>query len=233
MPPTLLLAEKKKKHAWTVKEKIAAINMFKQNNNKSLTCRLKGCEPNQLRKWLQHEQELRNMPNDAKRRVGAGRKPLLSKSQEDAVYTDYKNHRRNKRRITTKFIRALALSTIPNGSTIKFHASRGWYRRFSKRHNLTRRKATKKSLHKMTDVSRKDKVFKYILAVHEEIEKHSLDILKNNWNIDQTRVFMDMTGNFTVADKGASFVEVGTNGGEKEGVTITLGANAAGDKLNY
>jgi hypothetical protein len=50
---------KLKRRQWSFREKLQATSTFEKNNNKYQTCKIHGCTPSQLRKWLVIEDQLK------------------------------------------------------------------------------------------------------------------------------------------------------------------------------
>jgi hypothetical protein len=49
---------KRKRHQWTVSEKLNAVTRFEKNNSKRQTAKETGCATKQLRKWIMNKSEL-------------------------------------------------------------------------------------------------------------------------------------------------------------------------------
>ena len=109
-----------------------------------------------------------------------------------------------------------------------FVASKGWYEKFAKRHNL--------SLRRKTSVAQKDpdqliaKLVAYVLRVRRLRVEHEFELF-NIIAMDETPVWSDMVSNTTIDVTGVKTVTLKTTGHEKCRVSVCFSAKADGTKL--
>jgi len=103
--------------------------------------------PSTLRNWRKTVQEGKELPKGAKRRCGAGRKPILSENEEEELVDWVQEWRNRGAPIDTQILRTKALELTPDktyGKEAKpFKATSGWSKRFLDRHDLVARVPTR------------------------------------------------------------------------------------------
>ena len=68
-----------KRRQWSIQEKLTALTTLETNKNKYQTCKIHGCSPSQLRKWLSIQDELKAV---AKQKKGAFFSPSSTMDNE-------------------------------------------------------------------------------------------------------------------------------------------------------
>jgi len=101
-----------------------------------------------------------------------------------------------------------------NGTSFK--GSDGCFDKFCKRNRLSRRKITTSGFPSEINVCIDEFKFNPTKIVH----------------MDETSMYMDMTGSYTFETIGTKRVEAGTTGKEKTRLSCAYSANAAGNKLD-
>jgi hypothetical protein len=145
-----------KRRAWTVQEKLNAINDFKKCKNISQVSRQHHCDRKQLREWLKKEEQLllikkQRHGKKLKRLKGGGAKTCYKKLDQQLInwFTSKRTHpddEKSKAPSEIKKERITFKSLVRQGEKICLslkiqpYPSKMWFRRFLKRHNLSLQK---------------------------------------------------------------------------------------------
>ena len=194
--------------------------------------------PKLLRDWIKNEDDIKisfaNLKRSRLRKKGGGRK-LKFRNVDEASLKFFKDCRKNKLRVTQKRLRMFAEKEwrkLQNegkvDSNLQFRASRGWMEKFMKRHAL--------SFRRKTTVSQRipeECIQKAIRFIRSMVNTRREQELENNQIIgcDETSIWLDAVGNYTLAEKGSKDVPLKSTGHEKQRLTIMLTARADGRKL--
>lgn len=132
---------KKKRKAWELKDKIAALNMLKDGKSQAQVVRSMGVGESTLRGWIDNEEKLRDMPTMMDSDEAMGRKRVkfaADKPLDRAVFTWFSQERAQGKPISGETLKAGALRLKKKldgerGDTVNpFMASKGWLGRFKK-----------------------------------------------------------------------------------------------------
>lgn len=147
---------------------------------------------------------------------------------EDRLVKWFTDRRAAGVRVTGKALRFEALQLHKQFGSQSFKASKGWFNRFKKRHNISFRRSTHVSQHArdITD-DRIDKFLRFVIRLRRSRSFSPSDI----GNMDETPVWLEMPGKSTFSLKGENEVRVSSTGHEKQKLTVTLGAYADGTKM--
>ena len=112
-----------------------------------------------------------------------------------------------------------AMISLYGDSTNEFKTSSRWIFAFMKRYNLSRRRRTNISQKLPSQTSEVLKNFQeFIIRLRTE----KLFELSNILNMDETPVWFDMAGNFTIDHRGEKTIQIRGTGNEKNRFTVVL-----------
>ena len=159
-------------------------------------------------------------------KVGSGRKPFYPEA-EKKLYTWIIEQRKQGLAvtyITVKFtmfdiLKEPEMTALYGNSTDNFKTSFRWLTSFMKRYKLSLRRRTKISqkLPEQTEESLEQfRQFITRLRIKKSFE------YCNIFNMDETPVWFDMAGNFTINTKGDKTVHINGTGNEKNRFTVVL-----------
>ena len=182
-----------------------------------------------IREWRQNEKSLRAHDQRSKRKNlnGQGR-AIEFPDIDDQVHSWVTERREAGCRVTGGAIRKEALRLHRLKGSQSFKASDGWYDKFMKRYNLAQRRQTHMSQKKEEELSEKMSNF---LRFVIKLRKSKGYELSEIGNMDETPIWMDMPGNYTIEPRGTKTVSLVTTGHEKTRFTVKLAAMADGTKL--
>ena len=109
-----------------------------------------------------------------------------------------------------------------------FKASCSWLRKFMKRHHISFRRATHVAQKSETELN--DKMHRFLWYVISMCKQKSYELGRIG-NMDETPVWIDMPGDYTIETKGSKTVSMGSTGHGKTRITVCLAAMADGSKL--
>ncbi|CAF3969647.1 unnamed protein product [Rotaria sp. Silwood1] len=143
-------SQKRKRRAWSVKEKLQAIENYEKSNSKHSAAKEIGCTRYQLREWLKSKEELKklqSMDNGGRRkRLKGGGKKLKYVDLDDRLIKWFKERRTpptsdatviNIRREKISFKQLVRQGTILSAELNHVAPSVKWYQRFMIRNRLS------------------------------------------------------------------------------------------------
>nr|XP_033788935.1 tigger transposable element-derived protein 5 [Geotrypetes seraphini] len=139
MPTMVKMAFRK---AYTIKDKLQAIERVKSGERQASVCRDFGVPGGTLRGWLKDEQKLRWFLDQLGGDVGTHRKKMRLANEEEidrAVYTWFISLRQQGIPLSGPIIQAQAEAFAKQiyGEECTFKASHGWFWRWQKRHGIS------------------------------------------------------------------------------------------------
>ena len=200
---------------------------FAEENSKHKAAKVFKVHRGMVRKWCKQKDFLKELPHGAKCLKGRGRK-VYYQDIEDRLL-NWMNVRREKGgRVTGKALKKECLRLHRLYGNQSFKASQGWYQNFKKRHNTVMRRTTHISQNpkEITD----DLISSFqrqIIRLRLTREFQLSDI----GNINETPVWLEMPGNYTLDNTGKKEITASTTSHHKERVTVILAGLADGTEL--
>jgi hypothetical protein len=185
-------------------------------------------------RWIKASENWSDKTNNRNMRVGSGRKAFYPEAEKE-LYDWIMEQRRRGLAVTFMTIKASMFEILGRAEMIalygdlriKFKATTGWLNAFMKRYNLSRRRRTKISQKLPGQLEEKLEDFRRFvirLRIRKSFE------LYNIFNMDETPVWFDMAGNFSIHPKGEKTVHIRGTGNENNRFTVVLTC-AAGKNL--
>lgn len=206
--PVLKVVSTVPRRRWTVKQKLAACNLYHQSktNYSAIAREYPGATPSQIRRWYKafllgkYKKVLTSAVT-----VGSGRTAFYPKL-EDTLVTWITKHRQNGHGVSRNAIimKAKQLMKDPDlikeyPGLVKFKASLKWLAGFMRRRGLSLRRKTTISQHLPKDLAFKLASFQqYIITYRRKFNP----TLKQIANMDETPMWFDMPCETTVDFKG-------------------------------
>lgn len=220
-----------KVHAYDLGYKIKVIEFAKNHGNHAAS-RNFSVDRKRVREWRQKEDNIRETSESkgktiCKRLRGAGRKIVYDTIESDVLQW-LKQRRINGVRVTGKALKneARRLHTIQGNQAFK--GSCGWLRRFMKRNKVCFRRST--HVAQKSEEILGDRMHGFLSFVTKQRRRQGYPIA-NIGNMDETPVWIDMPGDYTLETKGVKTVTMGSTGHEKSRITVCLAAMGDGTKL--
>ena len=214
---------------YTISFKLKVLNYAKEKGNRD-AARYFHVDRKRVREWRKNEDNFKKMHgqlNVRKRRDGAGKK-VASQEIELQLLGWFKTRRDKRVRVTGKGLRKEARRLHQEAGNQQFKASCHWLRRFMHRHGISFRRATHVAQKSEVELSEKVQHFlTYVIKMRKRKNYALCDI----GNMDETPVWVDMPGEYTLELKGTRSVTMKTTGYEKSRITVMLAAMADGTKL--
>jgi transposase-like protein len=225
-----------KRKSYSRETKLAAVQYFKQCNNKYQTAKRFHVKPSTLRGWLQNAAKIK-ASHRGTRKIGCGRKAFWPDMEEE-LYLQYQKLRSDGLKVKGWWFEAKSKELMKDmhpGEEFKF--SDGWFTAFKKRKRISYRSTTNMSQKTPNDYESTIREFhKTIRSLASKGEKKGplgCYELKDIANMDQTPLPFtfnkgkgyDNTGTSTVWHRGAA------SGLEKRQCTVQLTVFADGDCL--
>jgi hypothetical protein len=216
----------KKRKAYTVKDKLYAIDRVAKGETKTKVARDIGAPKSTLRRWIKEETKLRNMVSECDTKEGLLRKS--SKTANDvhldkALYTWFVQQRAEGVPVSGTIMKFQAekFSNDLNGTT-EFKASQGWLSRFKARHGIG-------AVNISGEMRSADRAAcdTYHIELKELIDTEGL-LPEQIYNCDETGLCHKMMPNKTLASKTDAQRKLGFKQC-KDRVTILLTVNKTGE----
>ncbi|GBB99938.1 hypothetical protein RclHR1_03690011 [Rhizophagus clarus] len=186
-------------------------------------------------RWVKASENWTDETNNKSKRVGSGRKAFYPEVEKE-LYNWVLEQKKRGLAMTFINIRISMFEILDRPEMIvlygdlrtEFNATTGWLNAFMKRHNLSRWRCTKISQKLPEQLEQKLEDFcRYIirLRIRKSFE------MCNIFNMDETPVWFDMVGNFSIHPKGEKTVYIRGTGNENNRFTVVLTCAADGTKL--
>ena len=216
---------KRKRNSYTVEQKTEVVTYAKKRENIraaehfNIDLSIVGC-------WVKASSSWSDETNGKKKRLGSGRKPLFPEA-ESKLYSWIIEQRKQGLAVSYVILRNKMLEILKEPDMIglydnlteNFKTSHRWLIAFMRRYKL--------SLRQRTRISQKlpSKTQNLLDKFHQFVNRLRLEKsyeLKNILNMDETPVWFDMAGNFTINPKGEKTVHIRATGNEKNRFTVVL-----------
>ena len=214
---------------YTVKYKVDAIEYAKVNGN-TRAARQFSVDRKRIIEWRKQEGKLReacSVSYNRSRVNGGGKKPFFP--ELDTKVMDYiQERRRLGARVTGVGVRAEARRLHALYGNQNFKGSCQWLRRFMTRNKLSFRRRThvsQKPEPLLSDRMQSFLRYVYRLRLRKEFTLHDI------CNMDETPIWIDMPGDYTMEFTGTKTIAMASTGQEKTRITVCLAALADGSKL--
>ncbi len=236
---------RRKRNTYSIKQKKVVVDYVKQVGRNQAASHFE-LDASMVRRWVKASSGQTETVNQNYKRVSSGRKPFYPEA-EKKLYDWIIGQRKQGLAVTyaivkvkmldilkednvasvttaptTPAVAAAATSpTTPTAITAaeSFKTSDCWISSFLKRYNLTWRRRTRVSqkLPAQTEESL-ERFHQFItrLRIKKSFELHNI------LNMDETPVWFDMAGNFTIDQKGGKTVHIRATGNEKNRFTVVL-----------
>lgn len=216
------------KRSYTVAYKLKVVAFSKDNSNAS-AARTYGVDRRRVIEWRQKEEEMKKLANPKQtRRLPGGGKKLGHEDIEKKLLNWMKEVRDKGGRVTGKALKRECVRLHKENGSQSFKASCGWLRCFKKRNNISFRRTTHVAQKLPEELEQKKQAFLKFIVHLRKRHNYSLSCIGN---MDETPIWIDMPGNYTLETKGAKTVSMKTTGHEKSRITVMLSALADGTKL--
>lgn len=214
--------------SYTVAFKLEVIK-YARAHNVSKASRTYKIDRKRVREWTKQEADLKKCEKKAqrKRKEGGGKK--ISYPAIEIALTAWINRRREAgARVTGKALKQECLRQHRLNGNQQFKASCGWLRSFMRRNKMTFRRATHVGQKQEAVLS--DKMQAYLRFVGRLKQRHGY-LPSHIGNMDETPIWVDMPGNYTLEAQGSKSINMKSTGHEKSRITVMLAALADGTKL--
>lgn len=207
--------------------KLRVVDYAKQNSNHKAAKQF-GVDRKRVIEWRgQEDILLKNESKKRKRLPGAGQK-VKSIEIERKLLQWMDNRRHAGGRVTGKALKKECLRLHQLEGDQSFKASCGWLRRFRRRHKLVFRRSTHIAQKLPEDLAEKTQDFLKRVIKARKLHQFELSEIAN---MDETPLWVDMPGNYTMETVGTKSVMLKSTGHEKSRFTVMLAALADGTKL--
>ena len=214
--------------AYSIAFKLKVIEFAKANNN---TQAHKAFQVDRkcIIKWRKVEESLKAEENKGikKRKIGGGRK-LGYPDIELKLLEWIKKRRDAGARVTGKSLKIEGKRLHRLQGNQGFKGSCGWLRKFMRRHKLSFRRTTHVGQKNEDILSDKMQGFLGFVTKLRRRRGYSLSLIGN---MDETPLYVDTPGEYTMEEIGKKTISMKSMGHEKERFTVMLAAMADGTKL--
>jgi hypothetical protein len=214
-----------KRRTYTIEKKMEVVNFAKQHgrNRAANHFNLNG---SMVGRWIKASVNWTTEKSSKRKKIGSGRKALFPEA-ERVLYEWIIEQRKQGLAVTYALIQNKMKEILSEPSMIAryhnsindFKVSLFWLKLFLKRYGLSLRRRTKVSqkLPKQLEESLESfNKFVTQLRIEKSFEMHNI------FNMDETPVWFDMAGNFTVNPKGEKTIHIRGTGNEKNRFTVVL-----------
>ena len=172
-----------------------------------------------ISRWVKLKEKWLREPSQNNKRVGAGRKSFYSEAEKE-LYDWIIEQRKQGLAVNYTIARVKMLDILKKpdmislygDSTNEFKTSNRWMSGFMKRHNLSWRRRTKISQKLPSQTNELLENFRQFIT---RLRTEKLFQLSNILNMDETPVWFDMAGNFTIDTTGEKTIHIRGTGNEK------------------
>lgn len=201
---------------------------FAESHNNSEAAKTFSVHRKRVIEWRGQKELLQSKDGllSRKRLAGSGRKVHYPDIEEELLQW-LKRRREAGARVTGTGLKKECLRLHHLKGQQNFKASCGWLRKFLRRHNLSFRRATHVGQKKESVLS--DKANHFLRFVIRMRQRHHYK-MTHIGNMDETPIWMDMPGDYTIETVGTKTIDMKTTGHEKFRITVILGAMADGTK---
>ena len=212
------------KNSYTIAKKLIIIRLSLDYSVSLVSTKTK-IHQSIIYRWIKNKVKFEQTSHKSTvRRIGAGRKVLLSKEIEDDILNWITIRNQQDLLVIYKLVRDYCISKY---SFLGLNFSTGWFAGFKIRHSLSLRRVTSYS-HKPKN-NCKDSINVLIKGFREKIKK--LDPSTVFVNMDETPVWFDNPSRYTITKKGTRHVSQRATSNEKKRITVVLACKSDGTKL--
>ncbi len=216
---------KKSKRFLTNKEKIAIVEEAIRENNKKKVAQKYNIQPVQIRNWSKKINKLKEKQGKKTDHVGKAPK---HEDIEDGVLKWFVHQRNAGHMINSYSVIHHAISLKPIFGELKLANQLAWCGRWMRRNNLTIRKKTHVAQHLPQNLTDSLLLFQSEVITTRKQYTYPIGLIGN---MDQTPVYFESIGNYSIDFRGRKTINVITNGKEKQRITVALTVLADGKKL--
>ena len=177
-----------------------------------------------LHGWMKLTASDRPEKGPNSRRRGAGRKLSYDDDIDDQILSWFLQKREQHIPVSQEMVMSRARGLI-QPCNANFLGSRGWLRRYMKRHNLVMRRASF-SQKLPADLEGRIKTFhEFVRSLRCEVDYDYVI------NMDETPAYFDLVPTTTMDEAGTKTIKIRTTGGEKRHLTVVLAVTSEGEVL--
>ncbi|EXX75300.1 hypothetical protein RirG_042970 [Rhizophagus irregularis DAOM 197198w] len=225
---------KRHRNSYSIEQKRQVVAYAKENGiikaSKSFEL-----DKSMVSRWVNLNEKWVNETNQNSKRVGSGRKSFYPEAEKE-LYDWIIEQRKQGLGVTYAIARVKMLDILKKPTMIslygnsinEFKTSNRWISAFMKRHNLSWRRRTKVSQKLPSQTNELLKNFQEFVT---RLRTEKLFEMSNILNMDETPVWFDMTGNFTIDNRGEKTIHIRGTGNEKNRFTVVLTVSADGTKF--
>jgi len=216
---------KRKRTSYSIEQKIVVVKYAKEHGNNKAAEHF-DINRSMVERWVTASSTWNVGINEKSKRVGSGRKAFFPEA-EKRLYEWIIEQRKQGLVVSYTILRSKMLEILREVEMLElygeltenFKTSHRWLRAFLKRYRLALRRRTRisqKLPNKTQELLEKFYQFVINLRIKKSYE------LENIFNMDETPVWFDMAGNFTINPKGDKTVHIRSTGNEKNRFTVVL-----------
>ena len=226
MPPVVNSRRPTNLRSHSIKDQLDAINFAKEHGNKKAAFKYNTTEKS-IRDWTKKEDKLKELIGNGhgsrKRTLGGGR--TLENPELDFLLPGWISEQRRKgSRVTLRKVqkKGREIMNEMGRDTVVTYGSM-W--RFKERHSLSVRRKSTQNQYKPDDLV--PKCQRFVLYVKKLLQNNSFSKIVA---MDETPLFSDNMGNYTLDVKGVKEVRMKTTGNDKKFQTVVLSICSDGSK---
>ena len=220
------MASRGKYRSYTIKFKLEVLR-YALNHSKAEASRRYGVHRKLVQTWCRQEDELLSTSSSRRRLPGAGLKARYADIDEE-LYQWLLEQRQSGHRVSGKRLRREALRLHAEKGDQLFKASSGWLKCWRRRHNISLRRRTTTAQKLPSDLE--EKIVEFYHKIIRLCKRYNYNSNRIG-NMDETAVYLDMPGEFTLQETGSKTVSIRTTGHDKDKVTVMLAALGDGTKI--
>lgn len=208
--------------SYSIKQKKEIVSYAKLHG-RNKAARHFGLDASMVGRWVTASSSWSTETNQSTKSIGSGRKAFYPEA-EKKLYNWIIEQRKQGLAVTYAIVRVKMVDILrEDNAGDDFKTSDRWLSAFMKRYKLAWRRRTKISQKLPAQTEELLENFRQFV-IHLRIEK-SFE-MRNILNMDETPVWFDMAGNFTVNQKGEKTVHIRATGNEKNRFTVVLTCSA-------
>ena len=225
---------KRTRTSYSIEQKELVVNYAKIHGRNSAATHF-GLNKSMVRRWIKANTNWKGEVNRNSKSVGSDRKVFYPEA-EKRLYNWIIEQRKQGLAVTYSIIRVKMLDILKEpdiivlyGNITNFKLSNRWLYAFMRRQRLSLRRRTKivqKLLKQIEESLEKFHQFITRLRIEKSYE------MSHIFNMDETPVWFDMAGNFSVNQTGEKTVHIRGTGNEKNRFTVVLTC-AAGRNIKF
>jgi len=225
---------KRKRNSYSAEQKTQVVTYAKEQGNIQ-AAEYYNIDLSMVGRWVKASSSWSEEANLKKKRLGSGRKPFFPEA-EKKLYRWTIEQRKQGLAVSYTILRNKMLEILNTEDMIElygnlaknFKTSHRWLIAFMRRYKLSLRRRTRISQKLPSETqSLLDKFHQFVNRLRLEKSYEFENIL----NMDETPVWFDMAGNFTINPKGEKTVHIRATGNEKNRFTVVL--TCAAGKYTY